>query len=253
MSQNTSTAVMQRRIEPHDSLEYFPTQPWATRAACEFLSAELGEDLSWQTVWEPACGEMFMADPLDEYFASVIATDIHRYSARHGICDFLFETEQAPFARPDWIFTNPPFKLAQRFIELATRRARRGVAMFLRSAFTEGGERLETLFTPETRPSYVVTYSERVVLLKGRMIRANAPDPFNLDEKTGEPKLASSATSYSLLIWQPGQHDTRHRWIPKCRTRLERDADYPTYEEQWAIAHALKAELARQLGQEALL
>ena len=30
--QNVSTAVMQRRIEPHDSLDFFPTPPWATRA-----------------------------------------------------------------------------------------------------------------------------------------------------------------------------------------------------------------------------
>lgn len=251
MTQNRSTAVMQRRVEPHDSLDYFPTPGWATRAACEFLTEELGEDLADQTVWEPACGEMFMARPLAESFERVIASDVFRYSMDHGICDFL--VEGPAYCWPDWIFTNPPFKLARRFIELARQRAKRGVVMFVRGSFTESDERYHTLFTPETRPSYVVTYCERVVLLKGRVIRAGAPDPFNLDKETFEPRPASSATAYSLLIWQPGNNDTRHRWIPKCRTRLERDEDYPAYEEQWAEVRRLRAAHARALGQGALL
>lgn len=32
MAQNTSSAVMAQRSEPHDSLDDFPTPPWATRA-----------------------------------------------------------------------------------------------------------------------------------------------------------------------------------------------------------------------------
>ena len=242
MTANTSTAVMQRRAEPADSLDYFPTPAWATRAACEFLCDELGEDLADQTCWEPACGEMFMADPLGEYFEKVIATDVHRYSDRHGICDFLIEG--ATYARPDWIFTNPPFKLASQFITRAREQARRGVVMFVRGSFTEGDERYHALFAPHCRPSYVVTYCERVVLLKGRVIRAGSPDPFNFDPVTLAPRMASSATSYALVIWLPGQHDTRHRWIPKCRLQLERPGDYPAYEDQWAILRAFQTEKA---------
>lgn len=242
MSANTSTAVMQRRVEPADSLDYFPTPAWATRAACEFLHAELAEDLAEQTCWEPACGEMFMADPLAEYFETVIATDVYRYNNRHGICDFLLEG--TPYARPDWIFTNPPFKLAAQFIARARQQARRGVVMFVRGSFTEGDERYHALFAPHCRPSYVVTYCERVVLLKGRVIRSGEPDPFNFDEVTFEPRRASSATSYALVIWLPGQHDTRHRWIPKTRLQLERPGDYPAYEDQWAALRALQAEKA---------
>lgn len=33
----TSTAVMARRVEPADSLDFFPTPPWATRAFCEHV------------------------------------------------------------------------------------------------------------------------------------------------------------------------------------------------------------------------
>ena len=251
MTQNTSSAVMQRRVEPHDSPDYFPTPPWATRAACELLSVELGEDLSWQTVWEPACGEMFMARPLAEYFGKVVASDVHRYNDQHGICDFL--QQGTAYCRPEWIFTNPPFALAQQFVEQARKRATRGVAMFVRGAFTEGGERYEQLFASNIRPSHVVTYCERVVLLKGRVIRSNAPDPFNLEPETLQPRKASSATSYALVIWQPGQHDTRHRWIPKCRLQMERDGDYPAYEDQWANVRRLQAINAQEQGQEAML
>ncbi len=44
MSQNRSSAVMQQRSEPPDSLDDFPTPPWATRAICEFLKG-LGFEL----------------------------------------------------------------------------------------------------------------------------------------------------------------------------------------------------------------
>lgn len=38
MAQNTSYAVMQQRREAKDSLEDFPTPPWATRALCEWIA-----------------------------------------------------------------------------------------------------------------------------------------------------------------------------------------------------------------------
>lgn len=248
---NRSTAVMQRRAAAPNELDYFPTQPWAVRAACEFLASELGEDLPAQTCWEPACGELHMALPLREYFAHVTASDIFRYHPDHAIHDFL--SHGPAFCHPDWIFTNPPFLVADQFVARAIECARRGVVMFVRGAFTEGDKRYDQLFRPEIRPSYVVTYSERVVLLRGRLIRSGAPDPFNLDEKTLEPRRASSATAYSLVIWLPGQHDTRHRWIPACRQRLERDQDYPAYEDQWAEVRRLQAELASASGQSCLI
>ena len=40
MSQNRSSAVMAQRKEPPDSLDFFPTPPWATRALCERLASE---------------------------------------------------------------------------------------------------------------------------------------------------------------------------------------------------------------------
>ena len=66
MAQNRSSAVMQQRSEPHESLDDFPTPPWATRALCEQLKL-LGFDLPRQSVWEPACNRGYMARVLGEY------------------------------------------------------------------------------------------------------------------------------------------------------------------------------------------
>lgn len=224
--QNRSAAVMAQRIEPHDSLDYFPTPPWATRALCEFLANVVREPLEIQRAWEPACGELHMARPLREYFAHVHASDVFRYTPDHAICDFLAHgPSQGEF---DWIITNPPFALGEQFILHAIRRARRGVAVLVRTSFTES-ERYESLFHPDVAPAFVITFSERVVMLKGRLVQSGKADPFNPDEH-GTPRKASTATSYAWLIWQSGQHDTRHRWIkPGTRRLLEREGDYPDY------------------------
>jgi hypothetical protein len=66
---------MAQRVEPPDSLDYFPTPPWATRALCEFL--KLHHKLHGQTCWEPACGGGHMARPLAEYFERVYSSDVH--------------------------------------------------------------------------------------------------------------------------------------------------------------------------------
>ena len=213
MSQNTSHAVMAQRAEPNDSLDFFPTPPWATRALIEHavIGHEWGRhSLIEQTCWEPACGEGHMARPLNAYFAKVRASDVHPYG--HGeVQDFLFNPPSRCCV--DWVITNPPFRLAREFVLTATAIARQGVAMLVRTSFLEGGDRFRTLFHPHP-PLIVAPFVERVPMLKGR-----------LDRK------ASSATSYTWIIW-PGAHcnrtqsDVRLIWIPPCRSKLERDSDY---------------------------
>lgn len=247
--QNVSTAVMQRREPTPEGtfgprgfpkqLDYFPTPPWAARAGCRFLVDELGERLEDQHCWEPACGEGHLVRGLRDHFAAVHASDVRRYGDDQHVIDFLQPVQPLMPEPHDWIFTNPPFQLAADFIRLGLERASRGVVMFVRSSFTEGDARYRQMFTPDTRPAFVVTYCERVVLLRDRLIQANALDPFNLDEN-GNPQRASSATSYALCIWIKGEHDTRHRWIPACRAELEREGDYPAYAERWAELEAMR-------------
>src|SRR5262245_14564477 len=100
---------MASRQEPADSLDYFPTPPWATRALVEHVFPALGirpSDLAGMDALEPACGEGHMAEPLAEYFGRVIATDLHDYGYGEAPVDFLDESTKLD---ADWIITNPPF------------------------------------------------------------------------------------------------------------------------------------------------
>lgn len=227
MSQNRSTAVMNRRSEPDDSLDDFPTPPWATRALCEHLLG-MGFDLGSMIVREPAANRGFMANTLEEYFHIAYASDVHDYGAGFPVRDFLFPGE---LERVHWTITNPPFRLAEEFIARALETSTIGCAMLLRTAFLEGQDRHEGLFSV-TPPARVLQFVERCLMLRGRMIRVGALDPFNL--KDGAPVKAATATSYSWLVWIHGDTDTRLRWLASCRRRLERPDDYPNYSEQWA-------------------
>ena len=199
-TQNTSTAVMQRRVEAHDSLDDFPTPPWATRAVLEWLKDNRLVQQE-QTCREPAANRGYMVRPLQEYFLTVEASDVHDYGAGYPVVDYLWGTDPDPV---DWTFCNPPFRLAQQFIERALRTSRVGVAMIVRSAFMEGVARHRDLFTPYA-PEYILQHVERVPMVKGRY----------------DPK-ASTATAYFWIIWlTDGFGDTRLRWIAPCRSRLE--------------------------------
>jgi hypothetical protein len=211
VTQNTSTAVMQRRHEAHDSLDFFPTPAWATRALCEWIiTTRRRGELSDLTAWDPACGEHDMARPLGEYFKAVIASDIAPYSGGHLVEDFLWPTD----SRADWIITNPPFRLADQFARTAIERSSRGAALLVRSAFLEGIARLSDLFEPYP-PSDILQFSERLPMVKGRVDRE-----------------ASSATAYCWVVWRKrAPTGTHFRWLAPCRKRLERDSDYPAASE----------------------
>ena len=205
MSQNRSTAVMQRRVEAHDSLDDFPTPPWATRALCEWLQARQATLLRHLSCREPAANRGCMVRPLAEYFASVEASDVHDYGVGYPVADYLFGLPPAPVS---WTITNPPFRLAEQFIDRAIATSRQGVAMIVRAAFLEGQGRYDRLFS-RCPPNHVLQFTERVVMHKGRL----APE-------------GSTATAYAWLVWAGGDQ-TRLHWIAPCRKRLERATDYP--------------------------
>lgn len=224
MAQNTSSAVMSQRKEPPDSLDFFPTPPWATRALCEHLNR--WGNIAHDICWEPACGAGDMVRPLREAFRGVHASDVHDYGSPYQdrLCDFLMPGSEPPYIPSqgvNWIITNPPFRLAEEFALRAFGIARDGVALFVRIAFLEGGGRFERLFRPH-RPEWILQFCERVPVFKGRLDAAG-----------------STATAYCWVIWTGGMrhnipaepwdptHYPAFSWIPPCRARLEREGDYP--------------------------
>lgn len=221
MAANRSSAVMQQRSEPHDSLDDFPTPPFSTRALCEWLESE-GHNLSLMSCREPCANRGHMVKPLSEYFASVEACDVHDYGVGYPVKDYLF----GPLPElVDWTVFNPPFRLAEQFIQRALLSSRVGVVTIVRSAFLEGKTRYASLFA-RTPPHFVLQHVERVIMAKGTL---RDPNKKYFDETTGEWKKPSSATAYSWMVWlaqKPTEADTRLRWIAPCRQRLERPSDY---------------------------
>ena len=194
---------MAQRHEDIGSLDYFPTPPWATRALLEHVicSADVGA----QTCLEPACGQGDMAKTLDEYFGEVHASDVFDYGFGET-SDFL---EQDENTRYDWVITNPPFRLAEAFVQQALSISRVGVAMLVRTVFIESIGRYERLFRQNT-PSYFAQFVERVPMVRGRL------DP-----------LASTATGYAWIVWRSAPSSyCQTIWIPPCRKKLEKPSDY---------------------------
>jgi hypothetical protein len=197
---------MAQRIEPKDSLDDFPTPPWATRALLEHVIPDCGP-FDRQSCLEPACGAGHMVRPLREYFGDVHASDIHPYG--FGIvADFLASPLEANSA--DWVITNPPFRLAANFVERSLIVARSGIAMLTRTVFIESVGRYQ-LFE-KNPPSRFAQFVERVPMLRGRLERN-----------------ASTATAYAWLVWlKDSSTPPRLMWVPPCRRQLERYSDYPS-------------------------
>jgi len=194
-------SIMNSRQEPDDSLDFFPTPPWATRALMQVV---LGGP--FHSIWEPACGYGHMSEVLREYSDDVLATDIFDYAGYpKAVADFL--KWEGPGA--DWIITNPPFgdeteKFTLRAIELA----RIGVAMFVRLQWLESVGRYETIFKDHP-PTCIAFFAERVPLCKGEW----KPD-------------GTTATAYIWLVWIKGQEPRPPFWIPPGqRERLTKTDD----------------------------
>lgn len=218
--QNTSHAVMSQRHEKPDSLDNFPTPPWATRALIEnVLNKNAVRGL---TCLEPACGQGHMANTLNEYFKEVCAIDVFDY----GYGETLNFLSYAPKTKYDWVITNPPFRLAEAFVLKALSMSEIGVAMLVRTVFIESVGRYERLFNIH-RPSIVAQFSERVPMVRGR-----------LDRK------ASTATGYAWILWNTISAEYCETvWIPPCRKSLERDTDYAPLSTQENLSAAEAAYL----------
>lgn len=210
---NGHRAIMGSRHEPDDSLDYFPTPPWATRALIErvFRHGFNGAGLPFiemRSVWEPACGEGHIAEVLEEYFDDVSATDIYDYG--YGLTsDFLDDANGAFADKIDWIITNPPFSnKSEAFVLRALERAAVGVAMFVRLQWLETNGRYERIFRDHP-PTLISFFAERVNLCKGRW----------------EPE-GTTATAYIWLVWIKGEAPRAPFWIaPDCREALTRADD----------------------------
>lgn len=163
----------------------YATPAWCTRALIPHIPERI------RTVWEPAAGEGAMARELAER-GYVCATDIrpgNRMPTYDRSIDFLGDPlHQGVLLRYDGIVTNPPFHLAQKFIERAlelTYRDQGFVAMLLRTDFDHAKGRRH-LFAD------CGAFAKRIVLTK-RIV-------WFVDPLTGKPK-ASPSENHAWMCW----------------------------------------------------
>ena len=129
MSLATGSGTMRAPLSQRGA-DLYETPPCAVRALLAVEPVPL-------TCWEPTCGPGAIVKILRNSGRAVIATDLNDWGcpdSKAGI-DFLMERE-APASVPA-IVTNPPFSLAEEFVEHAIKLAHE-VYILLRLAFLEG-------------------------------------------------------------------------------------------------------------------
>lgn len=134
-------------------------------------------------IWEPACGPGAIVRVLRERGHRVWATDLNDYFCPESDykIDFLMEWQQR--IDIEAIVTNPPFKLANQFVEHALFHAPL-VCMLLRLAFLEGVERSPILDGGKLA---------RVHVFRNRLPR--------MHRAGWEGKRSSSRVAYAWFVW----------------------------------------------------
>ena len=157
-------------------LDYYGTDPKTIRA---LLDAESFEE----DIWEPGSGHGNIVNELKAKGYKVWSTDIYDYGHQDAIIDFLeFDG--------DWrgsIVMNPPYQLAQEFVEKALSKLGPGhkLAALLRLQFLEGQKRFTELYK-NNPPKKVYVFVNRQVCSK--------TDDFT----------EGSAVAYCWMIWEKG-------------------------------------------------
>lgn len=174
------TSVMSSRREPPDSLDFFPTAPWGTRAFVRHVLPLLSPH-AIATAWDPCCGEGHMAEVLREAISEIHASDVFDYGRGYPVADFL---DPATVIRTDVeaIIFNPPFNVAVDFVLRALDLAPI-VACLCRTAWNEGADRYARLFRHRP-PTLFAPYVERLPMHRGRW----------------EPN-GTTATAYAWFCW----------------------------------------------------
>lgn len=170
--------------------DYYATPFNATEALLNALN-ESGDTLSGDLILEPSAGEGHIVKVLKDFYPynEIVANDIVYRSSRLGIdvnggIDFL---NYEPHRKYDTIITNPPFALAQEFIEKALTLTNRRVIMFAKIQLLEGDKRRKMFDNSPLK--YVYVFSKRV-------------NPLRNGEATDENgKPWASTMCFAWFVW----------------------------------------------------
>lgn len=162
---------------PREQNDYYATDPKAVEMLCEL-------EVFDENILEPCCGEGHISEVLKKNGYNVTSRDL--IDRGYGeVADFLTD------ANKEWngdIITNPPYKLAQEFVEKSLDIIPEGnkVAMFLKLQFLEGKKRKE-LF---------VTNPPKTVYVSSSRLKCGINGDFD--------HLDGSAIAYAWFVWEKG-------------------------------------------------
>ena len=168
--------------------DYYATDP----KAIDYL---LRYEIFDKNIWECACGEGNLSEPLKEYGYNVYSTDLIDRGYPDNIVDFL----KSDIKFSGDIITNPPFKYATEFITKGLDSIPYGnkVAMFMKLTYLSGKRRYEEIYS-KFPPYKVYVFTGRIACSKN-----NKPDGFK-----------GGAMDYAWFIWEKGKlGPTELKWI----------------------------------------
>lgn len=178
--------------------DFYATEPKALSIFLDKLKED-GIELA-KNLWEPSCGQGHLSKELEQRGYEVLSTDLIDRGYGEGGIDFLddFLINRSEYFEGD-IITNPPFKLAEKFVEKGMERLYTNgnkLILFLKIQFLEGQKRKE-LFK-KYPPKYVYCNSAR-----------------QLCAKDGEfEKYTATTQFYAWYVWEKGfTGETIIRWI----------------------------------------
>lgn len=180
--------------EERQHLDFYATHPCA---AIALMMVEKFDGL----IWEPAAGNGHLAKELRKKY-TVFCSYIVKRDFPCLEFDFLNLNYLSTKNISVNIVTNPPYSLAQEFIETSLRMIADGykVCMFLKLTFCEGKKR--GLFFKKYPPKRIYVFSSRVAVAKN--------GDFDLYAKSG-----GSAICYAWFVWEKGYTgETTLVWIP---------------------------------------
>lgn len=181
----------ERRMRSRADHDFFPTPPRATQAL-------LDREALPGAVWECACGDGAMARVIAAAGYGVVATDLVDRGFGEPRRDFLLESRLPDGV--DSIVTNPPFRLATRFVEHALQLGARKVAMLGRVAFLEGQKRGAGIHASLSR---VWIFSSRITLLHGGLGEGPRQD----DDMRG-------AMAFAWFVWERHHRGVQVGFVP---------------------------------------
>ena len=170
--------------------DYYATPFNATEALLNALN-ECGDTLSGDLILEPSAGEGHIVKVLKDFYPynEIVANDIAYRESRIGVdvnggIDFL---AYEPHRKFDTVITNPPFALAQEFIEKALTLTNRRVIMFAKIQLLEGDKRRKMFDNSPLK--YVYVFSKRVNPLR------------NGEDKDENGKPWASTMCFAWFVW----------------------------------------------------